>query len=126
MSVLPFLISSFAFLVISFELNFFILKSRGLLSAISFIITLVIAFCVYGFFGEASQYARDTKAGLLIFVYVVSSLLPAISILWLAWLNKHLKQKEIHALAIVVAVVNTGLLPFISLFTSCYTGLYCI
>jgi Kef-type K+ transport system membrane component KefB len=113
-------------LVLSFELTFFIQKSKGILFSILLIITLVIVFCVYGFFGEASQYARDTKAGLLIFVYVVSSLLPATSILWLAWLNKHLMQKEIHALAIAVAVVNTGLLPFILLFTSCYTGLDCI
>jgi len=124
--VLLFFISCFIFLVLSFELNFFIQKSKGIMSSISFIITLVIGFCLYGFFGEASQYARETKAGLLIFVYVVSSLLPAISILWLAWLNKHLMQKEIHALAIAVAVVNTGLLPFISLYTSCYTGLDCI
>jgi hypothetical protein len=124
--VLLFFISYFVLLVLSFELTFFIQKSKGILFSILLIITLVIVFCVYGFFGEASQYARDTKAGLLIFVYVVSSLLPATSILWLAWLNKHLMQKEIHALAIAVAVVNTGLLPFILLFTSCYTGLDCI
>lgn len=124
--MLLFFISYFVLLVLSFELTFFIQKSKGILFSILLIITLVIVFCVYGFFGEASQYARDTKAGLLIFVYVVSSLLPATSILWLAWLNKHLMQKEIHALAIAVAVVNTGLLPFILLFTSCYTGLDCI
>jgi hypothetical protein len=126
MSVLQFLVSYTLVLVIAFKINFYILKTKGLVSSVFFILTLVIVFCAYGYFFEASQYARETKIGLLIFVYFVSSLLPAISIVWLSWSNKHLEQNSVYALAIVVAVVNTALLPFISLFTSCYTGLDCI
>jgi hypothetical protein len=113
-------------MVAAFELNIVIQRRNGLLASIIFTCFVSILLCGYLFFIEATDYARESKTIKLIFVNFIAVLMPSISIVWLAWVSRKLTRKALHLVSIVVAAVNTALLPFIALYTSCYTGLDCI
>jgi hypothetical protein len=117
---------AFAIMVAVFELNVVIQKNNGQLTSILFTCFISMLLCAYLFFYEASDYARESKTMKLIFVNFITVALSSISIIWLSWLSRKLKRITVHLVSILVAAVNTTLLPFIALYTSCYTGLGCI
>lgn len=117
---------AFIIMVTVFELNIVIQRKNGLLASILFTCSISILLCVYSFFNEASDYARESKTMKLVFVNFIAVLTPTISIIWLAWVSRKLKPITLHLVSIIVAAVNTVLFPFIALYTSCYTGLDCI
>jgi len=121
-----FFVLAFTIMVAAFELNIVIQRKKGLLASIVFTCFILILLCVYSFFNEASDYARESKTIKLIFVNFIAFLIPSISIVWLAWVSRKLKHITLHLVSIAVAAVNTALFPIIALYTSCYTGLDCI
>ena len=110
---------------ILFELNFLILKHKGVTSSVVFIGLAIVTFCLYSYF-DTPDFIREIKGFLLVLNHFIFALIPAVTIFWFSWKVRQRDHNEIHFIAIALALMNTIIFPVVALFTSCYTGLDCI
>jgi len=125
MCVLQAFVIIFTIIVILFELNFLILKHKGVTSSVVFVVLAIVTFCLYSYF-DTPDFIREIKGYLLVLNHFIFALIPALTIFWFSWKVRQRNHNEIHFTAIALALVNTIIFPAVALFTSCYTGLDCI
>ena len=102
-------------------------ENRGVKEELGWSVLLVVGLVLYLFYGEASEYARENKALLLLLNDIVFVITP----LWLILLfNRfHHKLENIapkHTAAVLVSAILGLTLPMFALITSCFTGLDCL
>lgn len=116
----------FMIIIFAFEFNVIIQKRKGFIFSVAFTFVLLIALCINGFYTDSSDYARESQAFKLILVNFIVVLIPSLITLFSAWFCRNLKPLALHSSGILVSIVNTASVPFIALFTGCYTGLDCM
>ena len=116
----------FLILVLVFEVNVTLINKKGILISIVFTLIVIALTCAYSFYFEGSDYAKETRPFKLLLVDFIVSFVPLGITFTLAWFSRQCKQRTIHVIAIVTALVQTALFPIFALLTSCYTGLDCV
>jgi FtsH-binding integral membrane protein len=109
-----------------FEANVALINKKGKMVSVLFTLLVLTLLCTYSFYFEGPIHVKESRPFKLFLVYFITTFIPLCITFIFAWFSKQHKQGAIHFIAILSAFINTAVVPFLALFTSCYTGLGCV
>tara|TARA_R110002012_G_scaffold162071_1_gene324361 strand:+ start:330 stop:662 length:333 start_codon:yes stop_codon:yes gene_type:complete len=109
-----------------FESINIIQRQKGVLHSAVFSFVILAVACIYSFYFEASNYARETQTVKLIIVNIIAFLAPLAIYVGVAWVSRNTEPLKSRMISFASALLNTAFFPFWALVTGCYLQLDCI
>jgi hypothetical protein len=101
-------------------------RQKGVLQSAIFSFVVLVVACIYSFYFEASDYARESQTVKLIVVNIIAFFVPLAIYVGVAWVSRNTESSMSRIISFSSALLNTAFFPFWALVTGCYLQLDCI